>query len=350
MDKFTSEKRSEKEIFDRIKLDKIPKFSDLKDKVDKIVEQSTWWDLYGVDWLIATMFLAAYFASLVMMRFDSWFLLTLGTFVYGMMHSAFAGKCGHLSAHGGLSSNKSMIKPLSRFFVEFCGQFSVELAYDNHIKWHHPHTNIISLGDSSTWKAPFVPRYIYMFIIPWLIPGLSTVVSAVGLIQKRAFLGLVSYFFVAGSGFAIAILLLMKVSCYSLWGALLCTYIARGMFSIPLIHINIFQHIGLPMYSEKSRPVRIYQMATGCLNLPKHPVLSYAFGHSAVNCHVEHHLFPRLSDNMCLKIQPLVSKFLKEHGLPYNEDTYIGRLKHFLDNYETLMIKAPPVTHFVGLY
>ena len=349
MDKFISERRSEKEIFDRVKLDKLPKFSDLKDKVDQIVRQCTWWDLYGVDWLITIMFLAAYFVSLVIMRFDSWILLAVGTFFHGWMHAAFTVKCGHLAVHGGLTNNRSMIRPLTRFFIEFCGQFSEELANDIHIKEHHPHTNIIGRGDSSTWKAPFVPRYIYMFITPWVIPALFPIVSVIGLIEKRSLFRPFSYFFVAGSGFAIAILLLMKVSNFSVGGALLCTYIARGMLSIPYLHVNIFQHIGLPMYSEKSRPVRIYQMASGCLNLPKHPILSYAFGHSIVSCHVEHHLFPKLSDNMCLKIQPLVSKFLKEHDLPYNEDTYTGRVKYFLDKYEALIVKAPPITHFVGI-
>lgn len=43
-------------------------------------------------------------------------------------------------------------------------------------------------------------------------------------------------------------------------------------------------------------------MSLGVLNLPRLPVLEWAFGHSIVSCHVEHHLFPRLSDNMCLKV------------------------------------------------
>ena len=349
MNKFISEKRSETEVFDRVKLDKLPKFSDLKDKVDNIVRQSTWWDLYGVDWFITIMFTAAFFVSLVVMRFDSWILLGLGTFLLGWVHAAFTMKCAHISAHGGLTSNRRMIRPLLRFFVEFCGQFSEELVYDIHIREHHPHTNIIGRGDSSSWKAPFAPRYIYMFIAPWAIPAMSPVVSVVGLIQKRSLFGLFSYFFVGGSGLMTAIFLLMKVSNFSLLGASVCLYIARGMFSIPYLHVNIFQHIGLAMYSEKSRPVRIYQMATGCLNLPKNPLLSYAFGHSVVSCHVEHHLFPKLSDNMCLKIQPLVSKFLKEHDLPYQEDTYTGRMKYFLDEYKALMVNAPPITHFVGI-
>lgn len=43
-------------------------------------------------------------------------------------------------------------------------------------------------------------------------------------------------------------------------------------------------------------------MSLGVLNLPRLPVLDWAFGHSIVSCHVEHHLFPKLSDHMCLKV------------------------------------------------
>ena len=62
------------------------------------------------------------------------------------------------------------------------------------------------------------------------------------------------------------------------------------------------QHIGLPMFSSTTRPKRIYQMTHGVLNLPRNPLLDWTFGHSLINCHVEHHLFPFLSDNMCLKV------------------------------------------------
>lgn len=65
------------------------------------------------------------------------------------------------------------------------------------------------------------------------------------------------------------------------------------------------QHIGLPMFSLKTKPRRIHMMSLGVLNLPRHPVLDWAFGHSIISCHVEHHLFPTLSDNMCLKVGAL---------------------------------------------
>ena len=66
--------------------------------------------------------------------------------------------------------------------------------------------------------------------------------------------------------------------------------------------MHLSQHIGLPMFSRDKKPRRIHMMSLGVLNLPRLPVLDWAFGHSIVSCHVEHHLFPQLSDHMCLKV------------------------------------------------
>lgn len=63
------------------------------------------------------------------------------------------------------------------------------------------------------------------------------------------------------------------------------------------------QHIGLPMFAADRKPKRIHLMSLGVLNLPRNALLDWSFGHSLISCHVEHHLFPSLSDNMCLKVR-----------------------------------------------
>uniref|UniRef100_A0A8C3IZ23 Fatty acid desaturase 6 n=1 Tax=Chrysemys picta bellii TaxID=8478 RepID=A0A8C3IZ23_CHRPI len=113
--------------------------------------------------------------------------------------------------------------------------------------------------------------------------------------------------------------------------------------------IFFLEHIGLPMFSADKKPKRIHLMSLGVLNLPRNALLDWSFGHSIISCHVEHHLFPNLSDNMCLKIKPIVSQYLKKKKLPYNEDSYMSRLQLFLHRYEELMVNAPPITELVGI-
>lgn len=49
------------------------------------------------------------------------------------------------------------------------------------------------------------------------------------------------------------------------------------------------------------------------------------------------------------QVKPLVSKFLHDKQLPYNEDSYLARFQLFLSRYEEFMVHAPSITELVGL-
>ncbi|KAF5919466.1 hypothetical protein HPG69_006066 [Diceros bicornis minor] len=233
--------------------------------------------------------------------------------------------------------------------MKVCTAFPAEYAKYGHVKMHHGYTNVLGMGDSSTWRLPCLNRYVYMFLAPLLIPIITPLVTMERLrhVELRAALrtlGLISL------GLYSHYWLLLNVSGFKSPGsALACMLITRSLLAHPYLHVNIFQHIGLPMFSQDKKPRRIHMMSLGVLNLPRLPVLDWAFGHSIISCHVEHHLFPRLSDNMCLKVKPVVSQFLHEKQLPYNEDSYLARFWLFLSRYEELMVQAPPITELVGL-
>ena len=72
-----------------------------------------------------------------------------GIFVLGCAHAILANKTGHLSIHGSMAESKTINNIINYVVVEFMSFFSAEAGYDIHIKGHHPHTNIIGLGDSS---------------------------------------------------------------------------------------------------------------------------------------------------------------------------------------------------------
>uniref|UniRef100_A0A8D0M029 Fatty acid desaturase 6 n=1 Tax=Sus scrofa TaxID=9823 RepID=A0A8D0M029_PIG len=283
------------------------------------------------------------------LRSENLLVFALGITVLGVCHYTLTVKGSHLATHGALTESKRWSKIWMLFFVEVCTSFTAEYAKYGHVKMHHAYTNVLGLGDSSTWRLPCLNRYVYMFLAPLLIPVLTPLVAVERLREvelKTALrtlglisLGLYSHYWV-----------LLNVSGFQSPGsALACMLITRSLLAHPYLHVNIFQHIGLPMFSRDKKPRRIHMMSLGVLNLPRLPVLDWAFGHSLISCHVEHHLFPRLSDNMCLKVKPVVSQFLHEKQLPYNEDSYLARFRLFLHRYEEFLVQTPPITELVGL-
>lgn len=332
-----------------VDLKSLPSFSDLNKQVQSVVRSSSSFERYGYDWIGIIGALVCVPAGLYLLSLPNILCIALGLFLLGCYHNCIAQKAGHLSSHGAYTPWESFNKIMFKVCVEFVGSFPAYLGYDIHIKYHHPHTNIIGLGDSSSWKAPYLSCIPYMFFAPLLLPVITPFFGIAKLIEAKQWKQLVQFMFIMPCGLAFHTYLIMNFCGYTFTKAIILLFVYRSALSIPYIHINIFQHIGLPMYSKENRPARIYQMSTGSLNLSRNFLLDLTFGHSLVNCHVEHHLFPRLSDNMCLKIKPLVYKYLTDNGLPYNEKSYWDRFQLFMKNYDTLMVKAPPVTHFIGI-
>ncbi|XP_078668900.1 fatty acid desaturase 6-like [Branchiostoma floridae x Branchiostoma belcheri] len=320
---------------------------ELGDKVQQIVGRSSWWDRYGVDWCILSAGLGLAFLGMYLASYQHPLLFASGLLACGTGHWILANKGAHLAVHGALAESRAVNAFAVWFMSELAGAFTYKGGFDIHIKVHHPHTNIIGLGDSSSFRAPFLPKYIYMFCAPLLVPALAPLVSVQILWGQWA--AMLSCVITMATGLYINHFLLVHFSGFSVLGAAAFMLASRSIFGLPYIHVNIFQHIGLPMYSQETRPKRIQLMSTGVLNLSRNAVLDWVFGHSLISCHVEHHLFPTLSDNMCFKVRPVVRDYLTAHGLPYNEDSYTSRLRVFVEKYEEWMVKLPPITHFVGL-
>ncbi|KAK5851277.1 hypothetical protein PBY51_002082 [Eleginops maclovinus] len=317
--------------------------------VQKMVKESSWWERRGIDCSILA---AAFFClppAFLLLGSSQILYFSAGMLLMGMAHAVITFKGTHLASHGSLSESQAWAKFWAIFFIEICGSFSAQAGVQGHIKMHHAHTNVIGLGDSSVWKVPFLPRTVYLFIAPLAVPIITPLVALAHL-RGNSVAIMVRTVLMVTLGLYSQYWLLIHVSGFlSPLSALLCMLACRAMFSVTYIHVNIFQHIGLHMFSATSRPKRIYQMTHGVLNLPRNPLLDWMFGHSLINCHVEHHLFPFLSDNMCLKVKPVVSKYLTEKKLPYQEDSYFSRLRLFFNKYQELMVFAPPITELVGV-
>ena len=325
-----------------------PSMNQLNSLVKDIVSRSSWWDLYGIDLAIMFANFALLPISYLLIGSGSIPKFVVGYLLFAYIHATFTVKLAHAAVHNALAgSSRFWNCLLTVFFVEIWGGFTEEGCYEAHIQLHHPYTNVIGLGDSSSWRAPYLDRNTYLFVAPLFMQLLYPMIGLNMLAGRRW--SQVRFLCVMLLGHLMHFCLFRYVAGLSILGSILCNISVRAVFSIPYIHVNIFQHIGLPMYDVKRRPKRLNQLASAALNLPRNPLLDYSFGHSIISCHVEHHLFPRLSDNMCLKIKPVVSSYLKNNGLPYNEATYLSQLRKFYNNYDELMVKAPPITELIGI-
>ncbi|CAN9508662.1 unnamed protein product [Ophioblennius macclurei] len=317
--------------------------------VQKLVKESSWWEKRGKDCSILAAAFLGLIPAFLLLGSAHLLVFSAGVLLMAVAHAVITFKGSHLASHGALSESPAWNRFWAIFFIEVCGSFSAPAAVHGHIKMHHAHTNVIGLGDSSVWKVPFLPRSIYLFLAPLAVPIITPFMALVHL-QGRGVVDAMRTVAMVALGVTSQYWLMIRVSGFqSAPSALLCMLVCRAMFSVPYIHVNIFQHIGLPMFSPNRRPKRIHQMTHGVLNLHRNPLLDWMFGHSLISCHVEHHLFPFLSDQMCLKVKPAVSRYLKEKQLPYQEDGYLSRLQIFFQKYQELMVFAPPITELVGV-
>ncbi|NWT03601.1 FADS6 desaturase, partial [Mionectes macconnelli] len=200
--------------------------TELSELVQKVVKSSSWWERHGVDISILAC---------------SFLLLPAG-------NSAQPPQITARGSRGGGSHQLLMTAallgasaPLLFLPAQLCSAFTVEQATYNHVKIHHGYTNVIGLGDSSTWKLPFLNRYVYMFIAPLAVPILTPLVALDLLrnVEWKAALRTLCCMFL---GFYCHYWLLLHVSGFqSPWSALLCMLLTRSLLAHPYIHVNIFQ-------------------------------------------------------------------------------------------------------------
>jgi len=329
-------------------------YGDLQRQVKQIMASSSFWERHGRDRMeVLVGYLTMGALGLLLLRSDSLPIFFSGILALSWCHQMLVARAAHLSSHNSFGlpyyGHLALV-----WFIESFMCFPYDVAMEAHAKLHHPHTNIIGLGDSSSWKVPQLGRELYMFIAPLMLPlaspliGIKETLAVVGKDPSK-WKSLIRFLTLAVVGAVFQYSVFRYVCNMSGICAALCVWFTRAPYYIPYIHINIFQHIGLCMYVNENRPDRITQISTGVLNLPRNPLLDFNFGHSLISCHIEHHLFPFLSDTMCLKIQPTVRKYFKEHGLAYNERTYVNRFRLFFNDYEKLMVNAPYITEFIGI-
>ncbi|KAJ7385585.1 fatty acid biosynthetic process [Desmophyllum pertusum] len=240
-----------------------PSINQLNLLVKDVILRTSWWDLYGIDLAIMCANFALLPVSYHLIGSGSILLFMIGFLLLAYIHATFTMKLAHAAIHNALAgSSHFWNRLLTVFFVEIWGGFTGEGSYEAHIQLHHPYTNVIGLGDSSSWRAPFLGRVTYLFIAPLFLPLLNTMIG-VSLLAGRWW-SIARLLCLATAGYVMHFCLFRYVAGLSIFGSILCMFTTRSVFYIPYIHVNIFQHIGLPMYDVKKRPQATLPVIIGC--------------------------------------------------------------------------------------
>ncbi|CDQ84064.1 unnamed protein product [Oncorhynchus mykiss] len=209
--------------------------------VQKTVKESSWWERRGIDITILVLAFLLLPPAFLLLGSSQILVFVLGMVLMGVSHAVISIKGTHLASHGSLSESPAWAEFWAVFFIEVCGSFTARAGVTGHIKMHHAHTNVIGLGDSSTWKIPCLPRSVYLFIAPLAIPIITPLV-ALGQLKDHSVSQALRTVLMVFLGFYSQHWLLMHVSGFQCpYSSLLCMLLCRAMFSIPYIHVNIFQ-------------------------------------------------------------------------------------------------------------
>ena len=240
------------------------------------------------------------------------------------------------------ASHKSFVKSaagnklwLSLFSDFWCAQ-SGEWWHERHVILHHVHTNIPG-KDPPLFVYPWLNKYLYFFVTPFLFSFWLVYHSVEYLLEKKK--SPARYLALAAAGWAFHIALFARF--IPLGTAIVSAFVMRSLFAPIFMHLAAFNHIGLE--NPPSRREWMPHQTRTTRNLKPHWFLSGMGGNAFVECHLEHHLFPALSNRALAKIRPLVRSFLEKNEYAYVEVPYWTCLKESMKHYDAFFsIESAP--------
>ena len=199
---------------------------------------------------------------------------------------------------------------------------------------HHQYTNVPG-KETANFYYPWLNKYLYFFVVPYLVI-FWLIGNSIAYLWKD-WKGLSAYLIAMIAGWALHIYLFSLILPLPL--AVISVIVMRVLFAPVFMHLAVFNHIGLDNPSALL-PWLPHQAKT-TRNVQRHWFLVGMGGNAFVECHLEHHLFPTLSNRMLSKIRPVVKEFLENEGYVYVEEGYFKVLSLCLANYEKYFAGAP---------
>ena len=111
------------DIFVEVDLKKLPTYTQLRNEVNAVINKSTLFERYGVDWCYLLGAIATVPIALQLLKSDNAVPFIIATIILGFFHSIVANKVGHSNAHGAISPFKMLNDIVSTFATEFVGSY-----------------------------------------------------------------------------------------------------------------------------------------------------------------------------------------------------------------------------------
>lgn len=301
-------------------------FVELSLRVKAHADSRSWLQTHGGELAVFALRVALFCAGYALCARGGWSLAGgIGVMAYAYYGIAITGvhEASHRAFVGSTAGNRRWL----HFFSDFWSAQSGDWWHHRHVILHHAHTNVVE-KDPPLFVYPWLDKYLYFFVTPFLVSFWLVWHSAAHLRAKGRGLGL--YLVLAASGWAFHVALFRR---YLPWGpALLAAFVMRSLLAPVFMHLAVFNHIGLDF--PRARSAWLPHQTRTTRNLKAHWFLSGMGGNAFVECHLEHHLFPALSNRLLAEVRPIVREHLAKAGYDYVEEGYWSCLRRSLASYD----------------
>ncbi len=303
----------------------------LTQEVREYLKSLSWFKRYVYEVFICVFKLALFAGGIWIFSFPGLWNKILILPVLSFLYASISITGIHETGHRAFVKWPLLNKILGYFFADFwTGKSSLWFHY-HHCQEHHTYTNVPQKEEQFIYY-PWMNAYVYFFGLPYLILFWFFYRSIKFLWEK--WLQLAIYLVLAIAGYALNIYLFSLF--VPLGWAIFWTFAMRLLFVPVFLQLTIFNHIDLDLL-DKLEPWLPHQSKT-TRNIKKTWFFSWIGGNSLVDCHIEHHIFPALSQAMLAKVHPIIEKYLQREGYKYVEDNYWKCLRFCLKNYDKIFL------------
>lgn len=310
-------------------------FVELSALVQAKIRGLSWWYRHGMETVSFLVRLSLFGLGYVIFARGGWVAGSIGMILLSYAYTAVAITGTHETSHLSYAKGKWVNKLWAVFFSDFWAAQSHRWWQYRHVQVHHVYPNV-SEREPQPFYFPWINRYVYFFAIPYLVV-FWLIIHSIGYLRKQP-RQLALYLVCMAAGMAFHTWLFARLG-FSVAASVALMFVMRSLFAPVFMHLAVFNHIGL----DNPRQVLpwIPRQGNTTRNIKPTLFLTGMGGNAFLECHLEHHLFPTLSNHLLAKVRPIVREYLVRKGYEYKEETYVSCLQNCVKHYHEVFQHLP---------